>query len=135
MSPQSTDWILTADGPVTASGVTGDPLVTDTAVEPGSYTLSEAPVADRPTAEYVSEGWSCTGAELDGDVLVLGVGDDVTCTVTNRAEDEGTAPPDHQDRPWSLPATGGDSLGWLAGGAAILLLGSALIGGSSRKRR
>ncbi len=74
------DFTLSADGPDSISGISGTPDVTDQAVEAGSYDLSETgPVG------YVQVGsWSCLGGDqTDGDTVVLSVGEDVTCTVTN----------------------------------------------------
>jgi hypothetical protein len=43
------------------------------------YTLSES---DTPSG-YSASGWSCDGGSLEGDELVLGLDDNVTCTITN----------------------------------------------------
>ena len=48
----------------------------------GDYTLSET---DGP-AGYTTDGWTCDGGKLNGDVLTLAVEDDVTCTIINDDE-------------------------------------------------
>ena len=48
-------------------------------VTPGDYTLAEA---DGP-AGYTTEGWTCDGGTLNGDVLTLAADNDVTCTIIN----------------------------------------------------
>ncbi len=73
-----TAWTLTATGPTTASGVTGDPAVTAAAVSAGSYTLSEA-----GPAGYTAGTWSCTGATLNGNVVTIDNGATVSCSITN----------------------------------------------------
>jgi hypothetical protein len=80
----ATSWALSAVGPSTLTGTSGQPAVTQAVVEPGDYRLSESAVPGRDTRGYVSDGWTCAGADLDGDTLALAAGDDVTCTVTNR---------------------------------------------------
>ena len=45
-----TDWTLTATGPVTVTGRTGDAAITDAVVQVGSYTLSESGGPDGYTA-------------------------------------------------------------------------------------
>ena len=73
-----TDWDLTATGPSTITGSTGDPAITDALVTAGSYTLSEAgPVGYAPGA------WLCTGGAVSGAVVTVPVGADVTCTINN----------------------------------------------------
>ena len=73
-----TDWDLTATGPSTITGSTGDAAITDALVTAGSYTLSEAgPVGYAPGA------WSCTGGAVSGAVVTVPVGADVTCTINN----------------------------------------------------
>ncbi|WP_156887401.1 prealbumin-like fold domain-containing protein [Propionicicella superfundia] len=135
-SASPTDWTLTARGPVTVSGVTGDPLVTAAAVEPGTYVLAEEPVAGSPTEGYVAEGWNCGDAQVNDGVLVLGVGDDVTCVATNRIQDGGTAPPDgDKGGNEDLAATGAGSLWWLIGGVVVMAVGTVLLTGTAPRRR
>ncbi|HEX4799146.1 MAG TPA: SdrD B-like domain-containing protein [Candidatus Paceibacterota bacterium] len=76
----ATDWTVKADGSVT--DLSGAGTVSGT-VNAGTYTLSESggPVTD--SNRYVPSAWECTGTGLVGDQLVLGSGDDVTCTITN----------------------------------------------------
>src|SRR5262249_53443729 len=56
-----TDWTLTASGPSTISGVTGDPLVTAASVGAGSYDLAEA-----GPSGYDASAWVCTGGTQTG---------------------------------------------------------------------
>ncbi|MBO0899434.1 hypothetical protein J1G43_05595 [Cellulomonas sp. zg-ZUI22] len=85
------EWTLRAEGPETVTGATRGPTVTDVPVTPGAYTLSEV---DGPEG-YTQVGWVCEDAAgpvaVDGDVLELAAGDDVTCTVTN-TDAQATAP-------------------------------------------
>lgn len=84
------DWDLTAT-PVEIEGqdaVTGngDPTdeggVADEPVAAGDYTLSESGL------EGYSQvgGWDCGEAEVNGNVVTVGYGDDITCTVTNQQD-------------------------------------------------
>ena len=73
------DFPLTAAGPVTVSGVSGTPDVTNAPVSPGIYVLSEPSVFG-----YTAGSWSCTGAtNFAGSSVEISVGDDVTCTIVN----------------------------------------------------
>ncbi len=74
-----TDWTLSATGPTTISGLTGDSGITNAAVDPGTYTLAES---GGPTG-YSAGAWSCTGATLTGDSLVLAGGETASCSITN----------------------------------------------------
>ncbi|WP_433676300.1 hypothetical protein [Microbacterium gorillae] len=74
----ATDWTLTADGPSTVTGVTGDGAVTDATVIAGTYELTEA-----GPAGYTAGAWSCVGGTLTGSDVTLAPGDDVTCTIVN----------------------------------------------------
>lgn len=87
-------WLLQADGPTTGvSGVTDSAAVTDVAVEPGQYTLSESLLPDYGAKElgYVLESLVCvdraTGTDVPVDAdqrITIGVGADVVCTFTNK---------------------------------------------------
>ncbi|MGX9346035.1 hypothetical protein [Microbacterium sp. KNMS] len=73
------EWTLTAEGPVTISGVTGDPAVTDAVVPGGDYLLSE----DGPDG-YEPGVWVCDGGAVTPDgVVTVPNGGDVTCTIVN----------------------------------------------------
>uniref|UniRef100_UPI0012E9E5E4 DUF11 domain-containing protein n=1 Tax=Microbacterium karelineae TaxID=2654283 RepID=UPI0012E9E5E4 len=74
----TSDFVLTAEGPVTISGVSGTPEVTGQVVEAGDYVLSE----DGPSA-YTGAGWSCTAGSLEGETLTLGIAQHATCTILN----------------------------------------------------
>lgn len=69
---------LTATGPVTISGVTGNAAVTNATVSAGTYALSET-----GPAGYSAGAWSCTAGTLTGSSLVLAVGQTATCTINN----------------------------------------------------
>lgn len=77
-------WTLKATGPTPLSGHTGDDSVTEAAVTPGQYTLSESggvtgyqlTKVDCGSSHPVSDAYS----------LTIKAGDKVTCTLTNTAE-------------------------------------------------
>jgi len=71
------DFTLTATGPGTITGVTGDAAITDAAVAPGTYNLTES----GPTG-YAGT-WSCTAGTLVGASLTLNAGTDAVCTLVN----------------------------------------------------
>jgi len=75
------DWDLTADGPTDVTGVANTLSVTSQTVTPGSYNLSET---GGPSG-YVASDWVCVGADsqTDADTVEIGLGDNVTCTITN----------------------------------------------------
>jgi hypothetical protein len=75
-----TDWQLSADGPTSVTGVSGDSSITSAPVTPGTYDLSET----GGRAGYDASDWICTGATTSTATSVtLADGDDVTCTITN----------------------------------------------------
>ncbi len=77
-----TDWILTATGPTTVTGRTGDAAVTGAVVPSGQYQLSES----GGDPGYQASAWVCTGNATPvtaGGALDIAVGEDVTCTITN----------------------------------------------------
>jgi uncharacterized repeat protein (TIGR01451 family) len=74
---QPNDWALTADGPTGFSG-SGPTVSSGPGFDAGSYDLSEA-----GPAGYDASDWSCTGGQVDGDTVDVGLGDDITCTITN----------------------------------------------------
>ncbi len=70
-------WTLTAAGPTGFSGA-GPSVSSGASFDSGSYNLSEAgPVG------YAASNWVCTGGQLDGDTVSVGLDDDITCTITN----------------------------------------------------
>ena len=75
----ATDWTLSATGPTTISGPTGDSGITNAAVDAGTYTLAES---GGPTG-YSAEAWICTGGTLTGSSLVLTAGETASCSITN----------------------------------------------------
>ena len=77
----ATDWTLTASGPTTIAGVTGDLAITAAAVPVGTYVLSEA---DGP-AGYAASPWTCVGGTPGTDQVVLAAGERATCSITNTA--------------------------------------------------
>lgn len=74
-----TAWTLSASGPTPITGVEGAASVTNAAVLPGSYDLSEAgPVG------YSASAWVCSGGtQTDGDTVTVAAGDTVVCVITN----------------------------------------------------
>jgi hypothetical protein len=72
-------WTLSATGPTTISGHTGDAAITNAAVSAGTYTLAES---GGPTG-YSPGAWSCTGGTLTGSSLVLAAGATASCSITN----------------------------------------------------
>lgn len=77
----ASDWTLEAAGPTDISGATGAAAVTDAAVEPGVYALSET----GPDG-YDAGPWNCVingGNPAEGDSVTLAAGDSAVCTITN----------------------------------------------------
>lgn len=74
-------WTLSATGPITVTGRTGDPSVTHAEVTPGTYTLSER---GGPGGYAAARAWSCTDGTLAGTTLTLALTDEATCTIVNR---------------------------------------------------
>ncbi len=72
-------WILTAAGPVTISGRTGQRVITNAPVKTGVYRLSEA----SGPPDYAASAWSCDTGIVVGDSLHLPLGVHATCTITN----------------------------------------------------
>ena len=116
------DWTLSASGPTTITGHTGDSAVTDAALKAGTYALD----ASGPSG-YTGV-WSCTSPGLTGSTLVIGTGDDVTCTLTNddqgaqltmidevKNDNGGTAQP----ADWTLTATGPTPISGHTGDASV----------------
>jgi len=102
----TTDWTLTATGPTGFSGF--GPSVTNADIDAGTYDLSE-----NGPAGYSASDWVCVGGDqTDGDTIEIGLGETVTCTITNdddppsltlvKVVDGGTATP----ADWTLTATG-----------------------------
>ena len=63
------------------SGRSGDGTITAAPVQVGDYVLSEA---DGP-AGYLPSDWVCVGAPVADGTVSVGLGQDVTCTITNTA--------------------------------------------------
>ncbi len=74
----ATDWTLTATGPTTISGHTGDPTITNADVNAGAYALSES-----GPAGYTASAWDCTGGTLSGSRLVLAADETASCSINN----------------------------------------------------
>lgn len=68
------DWTLTATGTTPLQGAG----TAESDVDAGTYTLSE----NGPSG-YTPSAWSCTGGNLKGDELTLGVGESASCEITN----------------------------------------------------
>jgi hypothetical protein len=78
-----TDFTLSASGPTNISGTEGQAAVTNALVNVGTYNLSES----GPTG-YTASAWVCTGGtQVDGDTVQVGLGQNVTCVITNNDED------------------------------------------------
>ena len=77
-SSEPADWLLTATGPTGFSGP-GPTASNGASFDAGTYDLSESgPVG------YSASDWVCVGgSQTDGDTIVVGLDDDVTCTITN----------------------------------------------------
>ena len=75
----ATDWILTASGPTGISGAGG--VVSTSTFSAGTYTLSESSDLEG----YTSSSWSCTNDIVvnEQNQIVLGLGKNTTCTITN----------------------------------------------------
>jgi len=71
-------WTLTATGPTSLSGP-GPSVSSGASFDQGTYTLSES----GGPAGYDASAWDCGEAQLDGSTLVIGLGDEVTCTIVN----------------------------------------------------
>ncbi|MBO9553350.1 LPXTG cell wall anchor domain-containing protein [Cellulomonas sp.] len=77
-------FVLLGVGPDLLVGTTGGPAVTDVPVRAGTYSLLEIGLP-----RYALDGWTCVddiGAPVPvvGGGVTLDLGDDVTCTATNR---------------------------------------------------
>ncbi|KAF1712607.1 hypothetical protein CSC70_03640 [Pseudoxanthomonas kalamensis DSM 18571] len=73
-------WTLQASGPTPISGQSGNAAVTDVAVLPGTYALSES---GGPT-DYTAGDWVCTnGIAVNAGQIDLSLGQDTVCTIVN----------------------------------------------------
>jgi uncharacterized repeat protein (TIGR01451 family) len=70
-------WTLDASGPTGFSGA-GPSVSSGAGFAAGSYDLSEA-----GPAGYAASAWVCSKGQVDGDTVSVGLGDDITCTITN----------------------------------------------------
>jgi uncharacterized repeat protein (TIGR01451 family) len=75
----ATDWTLTATGPSTITGATGDPAITNAPVLPGTYALSET-----GPPNYTASAWVCVGGTQSDASITLALGQHATCTITNK---------------------------------------------------
>ena len=75
------DWTLSAAGPATITGVTGDTAITAAVVPVGTYTLTET---NGPTG-YTPSDWVCVGGTPGTGQITLAPGDRATCHVANTA--------------------------------------------------
>ena len=76
------DFVLSAVGPDSITGISGTPAVTKAVVEPGTYILSETSVPG-----YTAGTWVCTGASaVSGNKISLVGGDHATCVIVNDDE-------------------------------------------------
>ncbi|OLT49129.1 hypothetical protein [Cellulosimicrobium sp. CUA-896] len=119
------DWTLRAQGPSSVAGASGSDAVTDRPVRIGQYTLSEEGGPDG----YRTEGWSCDGADLVGDVVTIDLAQSVTCTVRNVGPVTPTVPTltlvkevvggPAAAEDWTLTATGPQTLSGATGAAEV----------------
>jgi predicted porin len=72
------NWTLRATGPITISGATESPAVTNREVSAGNYTLSET-----GPPGYTASAWSCVGGTQNGANITLALGESATCTINN----------------------------------------------------
>ena len=70
-------WNLAAAGPTGFDGA-GPSVSSGAGFDAGSYDLSES-----GPAGYDASAWVCSAGQVDGDTVSVGLGDDVTCTITN----------------------------------------------------
>lgn len=73
----ATDFTLLASGPENISGVHGDSSITEVAVPPGTYTLSES-----GPAGYQGK-WDCVGGKFSGVTVLAKPGIEIVCTLVN----------------------------------------------------
>ena len=75
-------WDLAAAGPTGFSGP-GPSVSSGAGFDAGIYDLSES----GGPAGYDASAWDCTGeSQADDDTVSVGLGDDITCTITNDDE-------------------------------------------------
>ncbi len=72
------DWNLTASGVGRTFTDTGDSTLFHPVKAGVEYTLTESIVAG-----YTPKGWICNGNDLSSNKITLGLGDSMTCTITN----------------------------------------------------
>ena len=77
----ASEWELTAAGPTGFDG-DGPSVSSPTGFDAGSYDLSESGGPDG----YAASSWVCSAGQVDGDSVSVGLGDDITCTITNDDE-------------------------------------------------
>ena len=70
-------WNLAANGPG-SNDFNGNGTASQGNLPAGDYVLSES-----GPAGWTASAWSCPGATVDDNTVSLGIGDDVTCTITN----------------------------------------------------
>ncbi len=71
-------WTLTATGPTGFSGA-GPSVSNGASFDAGTYDLSES-----GPAGYAASAWVCSGGtQVDGDTVTVGLGQTVSCTITN----------------------------------------------------
>lgn len=119
------NWTLSAAGPTPVIGPGNSALVTNRTVSAGTYALSET----GGPAGYTASNWACTGGSLSGTNVTVANGANVTCTITNTAQQArltliktvtndngGTATPAQ----WNLTATGPTTgINGVTGSAAV----------------
>ena len=121
----ATAWTLSATGPITISGRTGEAAVTGAPVQVGSYALAEA----GGPAGYQASAWSCVGGTSSPADITLAAGERATCTITNTAigptltlvkvVDNGTTGATATPADWTLAAAGPTPLTGTSGTPAV----------------
>jgi hypothetical protein len=96
------DWTLSATGPTTISGHSGDAAITNAAVTAGTYTLTES----TGPANYRPSAWTCTGVTPSGNSITLTAGLTASCSITNTYSPPGG--------PTASPSWSGEYQGGLA---------------------
>jgi hypothetical protein len=71
------NFTLTAGGPTDISGA-GPQVTSDATFDAGTYALSEI-----GPSNYTASDWVCEGGSQDGSSITVGLGQNVTCTITN----------------------------------------------------
>jgi uncharacterized repeat protein (TIGR01451 family) len=97
----ASQFTLTATGPTTLSGP-GPTVVSGASFDQGGYDLSET-----GPAGYSASAWNCGEAPQEGSSVFVGLGADITCTITNNDLPHGAITVDKTANPTSIKEPGG----------------------------